>query len=90
MAIMHPTKTERLPWRNIDGRVVVIHPKMGEVHELNPVGSYLWEHLDGNCSLEQLAEDLAQNFEVDLEEALEDTRSFFALLAEHGLVARQG
>ncbi|MCM2323269.1 MAG: HPr-rel-A system PqqD family peptide chaperone [Oligoflexia bacterium] len=81
-----PCRTPDLPWRRIDGRVVVIHPRSGQVHELNPVGAQLWEAADGQRALTEIAHELAREFEVSEEQAGRDAAEFYAELERLGLV----
>ena len=83
---MIPKRIERLPWREVDGRAVVLDPRSGQVHELNLVGTFLWQNTDGKTSLESLSTLVLENFEVDPAEASSDVQDFFSTLASHGLV----
>jgi hypothetical protein len=83
---MHPTRAERLPWREIDGRAVIVQPRAGKVHELNPVATQLWRGADGRRSVEELAREVATRFDVEPPRALADATEFFRSLQELGLV----
>ncbi len=85
---MHkPTRTPRLPWREIDGRAIVLQPAAGKVHELNPVATLLWRLSDGTRTLDQLSREVAGLFEVTESAALEDARGFVSSLSRLGLLA---
>ena len=83
---MRPIQHKPLPWRNIEGRVVLIHPKNHKVHEFNEVGTFLWTHADGNYSLEDLSQKLSQDFQVGYQEALKDSKQFFEHLHQLELI----
>jgi hypothetical protein len=83
---MHPTRKERLPWREVDGRAVIVQPAQGEVHELNPVGTFLWKSADGTIGVNEIAARLAERFEVAPEQAAADAREFYAGLEARGLI----
>ena len=53
-----------------------------ELFVLNETGRYLWERLDDSCSLDDLARDLVEEFEVDEETALRDVETFAKQLVE--------
>ena len=57
-----------------------------ELFVLNETGRYLWERLDDSCSLDDLARDLVDEFEVDEETALRDVETFAKQLVEARLV----
>lgn len=82
-----PRHVENLPWRAIGDRCVVIHPKRGEVHELDEVASFLWRAVDGSKSVEQLGSELCESFDVDADQAVGDVREFVARLESLGLVS---
>ena len=82
----NPKQIENLPWREIDGRVVIIHPKRGEVHEFNPVGTLLWKNATGTATLDELIYLVCEEFDVDFETAKVDAQDFFTSLAVHDLL----
>jgi hypothetical protein len=56
---------------------------------LNQTARCVWEQLDGKHSLEDIADALARRFEVQRDQALEDTREFIARLDEMGLLSHE-
>lgn len=85
----NPAKTERTPWREIDGRAVIIQTKAGEVHELNATATFLWRQTDGSRTVAELAEALRAEFEIDEATALADVNAFLGELAAKGLLRVQ-
>lgn len=59
---------------------------MEELFVLNEVGRWLWDGLDGLHSIEDLAANVAAEFEVEEQEACRDALAFVERLAESGLV----
>ncbi len=76
-----------MPWREIDGRAVIVQPRTGAVHELNAVGTFLWKQADGRRSLDELALAVSDTFEVEPASARADAAEFFRSLADQGLLA---
>jgi len=70
-----------LAWREIDGAIVIISPEDSVVHELNPTASFIWKQLSRNCSTGEIAQQLADEFEVSRETALADTNELVESLA---------
>jgi hypothetical protein len=67
--------------------LVPIRGHMAHLRELfvvDEVGGWVWEHLDGR-TLDQLAEGIAAEFDVDTARALGDAQSFVKELVEAGL-----
>jgi hypothetical protein len=83
---MKPQRADRVPWRQIDGRAVIVQPRLGQVHELSEVATLLWSKADGQRSLDDLAALVAEEFEVTADEAAGDAREFFDHLAGIGLI----
>ena len=81
-----PRRLFNLPWRQLEGRVVLVHPQAGKVHELNPTASFLWERADGKTTISELAQALTQEFQVSREQALTDTTDFVSQLHDQGVV----
>jgi hypothetical protein len=85
--------TERIPCRHpdaafqiIDGEAMVVVPSRAEVQILNPVGTRMWELIDGQRSVGQILDVLRQEYEVD-EVALEDdVRGFLDTLDRTGML----
>ncbi len=85
---MTPLREPNLPWREVDGRAVVLSPRTGNIHELNEVGTLLWANSDGKTNLESLAALVCETFDVALDVARADTQAFFSELESLGLLRR--
>jgi len=57
------------------------------VRMFNPVGSRIWEMMDGQQTVGQIVASLVDQFDVEPERAQRTVLDFFALLEEKGLVA---
>jgi hypothetical protein len=62
-------------WRDLDGIVVVISAEDSILHELNETASFIWKLSTGERTTREIARLLAEEFDVDLETALTDTRA---------------
>ena len=72
--------------RIVDGEVVVLDHANEQIHKLNTTAGFVWNHLDGIVSVERVAAELTQHFEVDEQRALMDVRTIVAQLKDLGLV----
>jgi hypothetical protein len=77
-----PIKSPSTAHQIFDGEAVIIVPSEQMVNVLNPVGSRIWDLADGKKSIRQIAEILADEFEVSYETALKDAIEFTGDLAE--------
>ncbi len=79
-------KNPALAWREIDDETVIISPNDSMMHELNDTGSFLWKNIDGKKSAAELAELLAENYEVTPDIALSDTQALLEEMSSRKLV----
>ena len=84
--IHHPRTASRL----FSGEAVVITPAENTVRMFNPVGSRIWELMDGQQTVDQIVATLVDQFDVAPERAQRTVLDFFAVLEEKGLVAWVG
>ena len=74
-------------FRILDGQGVVAVPGRSEVHVLNPVGTRVFELLDGQRDEEQIARTIEEEFDVTVDKAKADVREFLEDLVRKGMVA---
>ena len=79
-------KNPALAWREIDEATVIISPADSVMHELNDTGSFLWKNIDGRRSAAELAELLAESYEVTTDVALTDTQALLEEMSSRKLV----
>jgi hypothetical protein len=65
-------KRPELNVRTVDQEIVIVDKDSGEVHQLNPTASYIWDLFDGNTSIDQVKELVASDFNIDLDQASAD------------------
>ena len=63
-------------------------PDTGDTFPLNPVGAFIWEHLDGRHTVGQILEMMSINFENVPDSALDHIMTFFKDLSEKGFIKR--
>lgn len=74
-------KSENIVFRQIDDETILVPIKnnvgdMGAIYNLNEVGAYVWEHLDGRKTLFDIKNLVADEFEVSMQEAEGDLMEF--------------
>ena len=80
-------KNENLVFRQIDDETILVPIKnnvgdMESIYNLNEVGAFVWEHLDGNKTLLDIKSMIAEAFEVAPEDAERDLMEFVGQLEE--------
>jgi hypothetical protein len=63
---------------------------MQKVFILNSLADFIWQHLDGEHTLQQLIHAVGEQFEVDAEQARADTVEFVEQLLEQNLLELEG
>jgi hypothetical protein len=81
-----PYRSEGVIGRVVDGEAVLVLPEIGKVKVLNEVGGLIWSNVDGEKTVRQISELLAEEYEVGIPEAEEDVQTFLSGLEERGVV----
>ena len=81
-----PVRNPKLAWREIEGEIVIISPEDSQVHELNETASLIWKYADGSRSCDEIAANVAAEFDVTLEAARADVAQLVAALEEKRLL----
>ena len=71
----------------VDGQAVIINLQRGTYVSLNETGSFLWDRLDGETSLESIAQALAEDYDVDIAVTRSDVLALARDLLSEGLIA---
>jgi hypothetical protein len=77
--------SKRVAYRKINGRTVIISTEENKLIQLNETGTATWDKLDGR-TVKQIAEDLAQEFDVAESQASHDLEEFLTYLESRHLV----
>jgi hypothetical protein len=75
-------------WRVIEGEAVILSVDTKVFRGLNPVGSRVWELIDGARTLDEIATMISREFDVTPEVAAGDVRAFVEALLGKGLVTQ--
>jgi hypothetical protein len=81
-------KSPKTAWQIIEGEAVLLSMDTKVLRGLNPVGSRIWELIDGQRSLEEIAGVIVQEFDVAPGVAVQDVRAFVQDLLDRVLVTR--
>lgn len=74
------------PFQVFDGETYIVDPENSSMHKLNEVGSFIWSKLRDRVSLDDLADMVCEEYEVEKDQAEKDVRSFLDVLGRKGLV----
>ena len=81
-----PQRGEGTVTEELDGEAIVYSECTGDVHVLNATATLIWQHLDGQVTLDDLARDLSEVFLVPFAQVQADVLQVARTLAEDGLL----
>ena len=75
-------------WAKLKETIIIIALKETneKVFKLNQTAAYIWEHCDGKKNVEELVNELCEQFSVDKATALEDTVEFIIKMGNKHLM----
>ena len=77
--------------RTISGQTVVIPTgedlDLSMMIKLNDTGRFIWEHLEKGTEIEELVEDMLEEYDVSREKAVEYIEQFVQKVKENGFLA---
>lgn len=83
---LYPTPHPQTAGRVIDGEAILLLADTNEIQVLNEVGSRIFALADGQHSLAEIASALTDEYEVDLDQALDDVGAFVQQLVDERVV----
>ena len=72
--------------RVVRGEAILVLAEQSKLKVLNELGTRIWELVDGQQSVRQIAARLCQEYQVDSNQAEQDTLAFIAELHGRGLL----
>jgi len=76
------SKRPELNIRNVDQETVIVDKNTGEVHQLNPTASYIWDQFDGSTTIDRVITSLSNEFNIDADQASVDVNTVVRQLQE--------
>ena len=83
-----PARTE-VPWRDIDGNVIVVRPVDGVLYPLNNVATKIWLLVDGKRRIAEIIDAVTEEFQGEAEEIRQDTLLFLEELEKASLIQKK-
>jgi hypothetical protein len=87
---IHVRPRSDLITRTIEGEVVILDRTAGQVHQLNPTASCIWESCDGTRTAAEIAVRLAERFDDTPGNLLSDVIGILKQLEQRGLLVTNG
>jgi hypothetical protein len=74
---------------SLEGETVLLNLNTGRYYTLNRLGSVIWEHCTGHCTISDIHAVLCERFEVASEQALDDLVALVNQLVQEGLLQQE-
>ena len=81
-----PTPHPQVAAQIIDDEAVIVLADVCEVNVLDPVGTRIWELIDGERTIRQIIDHIVEEYQVTLEEVERDVQEFLETLVKDKIV----
>ena len=81
-----PARAPHTTYEVVDDQAVIINLNAGTYVTLNETGSFLWDRLDGETTLADIAQALADDYDVSPEITRPDVLALAQALLQEGLI----
>ena len=78
--------SENVTYRIIDGEALILNLKTGEYYSLSQSGTFIWKFLGEKITLEELADKLSQEYDINKNVAISDTKALLKDLISESIV----
>lgn len=85
----YPVPHAQVAARVVDGEAIIVLADAGEVNVLNPVGTRIWELIDGTRSVQQIVNKIETEYNVTAQAARQDVEEFLQQLLQAQAVTLQ-
>ena len=85
-----PKKSLKVASRIVGEEAVIVNLDENIVNVLNPVGSRIWELIDGSRNTTDIIKIISDEFDVSIEKATKDTEEFLEELLNKGMIEITG
>ena len=82
-----PLRRRDVTIHELDGEGLIFDARTTDTHRLNETALCIWHACDGTRNVQQIAELLTEQFDVEMDEAHAHVEQFLATLQDAGLVA---
>ncbi len=82
----YPRRHAQVAARVMGDQALVVLADSGEVNVFNPVGTRIWELIDGKHSLQEIVDAIVSEYEVERNQATEDVVEFVGELVKANAV----
>ena len=81
-----PARGESVQWREFGSEAILLDPVTGQFAQVNNSGVAIWASIDGRRTVEEIARQVATEFEVDQADVVADVQAFIDELVDKQLL----
>jgi len=86
--VEHPRRRSDVNARLVEGEMVVLDRTANLIHQLNQTASFIWHRCDGQYTAREIAAQLVDAFEIDLDTAEGSVKAALQQFEQLGLLER--
>ncbi len=87
MSELYVARSQEIAARALDGEMMIMSARDSTLFNLNELGTLIWQAADGATTLEEIVEkNICAEYEVELQQALEDAEAFVRELEGLGIL----
>lgn len=81
-----PARGESVQWREFGSEAILLDPVTGQFAQVNNSGVAIWACIDGRRTVEEIARQIAADFEADPTDVVADIQAFIGDLIDKRLL----
>jgi hypothetical protein len=81
-----PARGESVQWREFGSEAILLDPVTGQFAQVNDTGVVIWACIDGRRTVEEIARQVAADFEADQADVVADVQAFIGDLIDKRLL----
>lgn len=78
--------SDDIAWREVEGSAIILNLKTGYYYTLDKVGLFVWRLLRGQRGLSEIANEISEEYGIDIDQAKQDLGSLVRELQEEHLI----
>lgn len=79
-------RNESYIWRIIDDETIIMSPFGDRLYALNDVGTFIWELLDGSKTIDDIVNNILENYNIEKTIAYDDVMRFIEKLLDNNML----
>jgi len=79
-------QNSKCPVRAIGDGLVIMAPSGDTTHSLEDIGAFIWNQIDGQCTLQDVLKAIIDDYDIDENTAREDLTNFITQMQTAGLI----